>query len=43
LKQNTKDKSSSKKGAFYYKIDKRKYKLKQGAFLNFVSKADREL
>jgi ADP-ribose pyrophosphatase YjhB (NUDIX family) len=43
LKQNTKDKSSSKKGAFHYKIDKRKYKLKQGAFLNFVSKADREL
>ncbi|MDP9230148.1 MAG: NUDIX hydrolase [Bacteroidota bacterium] len=29
VKQNGKDKSSSKKGAFYYKLDKRKYKVKQ--------------
>lgn len=38
VKQNLKDKAGSKKGAFYYKLDKRKYKLKQAAFLNFVPK-----
>lgn len=41
IKQNIKDKSSSKKGAFYYKLNKRKYKSKQEAFLNFVSKAEK--
>jgi 8-oxo-dGTP diphosphatase len=41
IKQNRKDKSSSKKGAFYYKLDRRKYKLKQAAFLNLVYKADK--
>jgi ADP-ribose pyrophosphatase YjhB (NUDIX family) len=43
LKQNGKDKTSSRKGAFYYKLDKRKYKIKQAAFLNFVPKADKFL
>jgi 8-oxo-dGTP diphosphatase len=43
IKMTGKDKSSSKKGAFYYKLDKRKYKLKQEAFLNFVSKAEKFL
>ena len=41
VKQNGKDKSNSKKGAFYYKLDKRKYKVKQEAFLNFVPNADK--
>jgi 8-oxo-dGTP diphosphatase len=43
IKQALKDKSTSKKGAFYYKLDKRKYKVKQAAFLNFVPKADKFL
>ena len=43
LKQNGKDKSASKKGAFYYKLDKRKYRVKQEAFLNLVPKAERLL
>lgn len=41
VKQKSKDKSTSKKGAFYYKLDKRKYKSLQAAFLNFVPKADK--
>ncbi|HEV7621306.1 MAG TPA: NUDIX domain-containing protein [Flavisolibacter sp.] len=41
VKQTGKDKSGSRKGAFYYKLDKRKYKVKQDAFLNFVSKAEK--
>jgi ADP-ribose pyrophosphatase YjhB (NUDIX family) len=41
VKQTGKDKTSSKKGAFYYKLDKRKYKAKQDSFLNFVSKAEK--
>lgn len=36
VKQNQKDKESSKKGAFYYKLDKRKYMHNFNAFLNFV-------
>jgi ADP-ribose pyrophosphatase YjhB (NUDIX family) len=43
VKQASKDKSTSKKGAFYYKLDKRKYKAKQAAFLNFIPKADKFL
>jgi 8-oxo-dGTP diphosphatase len=38
VRQNGKDKSGSKKGAFYYKLDKRKYKVKQDAFLSLVPK-----
>jgi len=41
LKQAVKDKSGSKKGAFYYKLDKKKYKIKQASFFNFVSKAEK--
>jgi 8-oxo-dGTP diphosphatase len=41
IRQNGKDKSGSKKGAFYYKLDKRKYKVKQDAFLNLVPKPDK--
>lgn len=41
IKQKEKDKSSSKKGAFYYKLNKRKYKANQNAFLNLVPKADK--
>jgi ADP-ribose pyrophosphatase YjhB (NUDIX family) len=43
IRQNGKDKSSSRKGAFYYKLDKRKYKVKQDAFLNLVPKPDKFL
>lgn len=43
VRQNGKDKSGSKKGAFYYKLDKRKYKTKQEAFLNLVPKPDKFL
>ncbi|MGZ3845147.1 MAG: NUDIX hydrolase [Flavisolibacter sp.] len=41
IRQSAKDKSGSKKGAFYYKLDKRKYKVKQDAFLNLVPKPDK--
>ncbi|CAL1517522.1 NrtR DNA-binding winged helix domain-containing protein [Chitinophaga sp. MM2321] len=37
VKQKDKDKLSSKRGAFYYKLDKRKYNAKFNAFLNFVT------
>lgn len=37
IKQNQKEKLSSKKGAFYYKLDRRKYAHKFDSFLNFVS------
>ncbi len=36
VKQNHKDMESSKKGAFYYKLDKRKYMRNFNAFLNFI-------
>lgn len=38
VRQRQKDKSNSKKGAFYYKLDKKKYKVKQSSFLNLVPK-----
>lgn len=41
IRQNGKDKSGSRKGAFYYKLDRRKYKVKQDAFLNLVPKPDK--
>lgn len=43
IKMAGKDKSTSRKGAFYYKLDRRKYKLKQQSFLNFVPKAEKFL
>lgn len=36
IKQREKDKEKSKKGAFYYKLDKRKYRTKFQAFLNII-------
>lgn len=40
LKQNEKNKETSKRGAFYYKLDKRKYAHKFDSFLNFVANPD---
>lgn len=37
-KENEKDKSSSKKGAFYYSLDEAVYKNNFESFLNFISK-----
>ncbi|MBS1653457.1 MAG: NUDIX hydrolase [Bacteroidetes bacterium] len=36
LKQSDKDKETSKKGAFYFKLDKRKYQKNQQSFLNII-------
>lgn len=36
IKQKEKDKEGSKRGAFYYKLDRRKYASKFNAFLNFI-------
>ena len=41
VRQNGKDKSGSKKGAFYYKLNQRKYRVKQNAFLNLVPKPEK--
>lgn len=43
VKQNAKDKTGSKKGAFLYKLDKRKYKKQQGAFLSLIPKPEKVL
>lgn len=40
VKQNKKDKSSSKKGAFYYHLDKSKYQEEFQTVLNFIPKND---
>ena len=40
VKENTKDKSSSKKGAFYYHLDKSKYQEEFQTVLNFIPKND---
>ena len=39
-KKNQKEKKSSKRGAFYYKLNKRKYEHKFDSFLNFVANPD---
>ncbi|MFD2887585.1 NUDIX hydrolase [Chitinophaga cymbidii] len=36
IKQKDKERLSSKRGAFYYKLDKRKYQTKFNSFLNFI-------
>ena len=36
VKQKDKEKESSKRGAFYYKLDRKKYATKFQAFLNFI-------
>ncbi|HTB26823.1 MAG TPA: NUDIX domain-containing protein [Puia sp.] len=41
IKLREKDKSSSKKGAFYYKLNKKKYKAGFRSFLNFIPNPDR--
>jgi 8-oxo-dGTP diphosphatase len=41
VKLNGKDKSSSKKGAFFYKLDKRKYKMAQQSFVALVPKQEK--
>jgi len=41
VKQKEKDKMNSKKGAFYYKLDKKKYKANFQAFLNFIPNPDK--
>ena len=40
IRQKDKDKSSSKKGAFYYKLDKRKYLANFHTFVKMVPNAD---
>lgn len=40
VKQKDKDKERSKRGAFYFKLDKRKYKSKFYSFLNFIPHPD---
>lgn len=40
-KLKEKDKSGSKKGAFYYKLNKRKYKAGFRSFMNFIPNPDR--
>jgi ADP-ribose pyrophosphatase len=40
IKQKEKEKEGSKKGAFYYKLDKRRYHSAFHAFLNFIPNPD---
>ncbi len=40
VKQKEKEKENSKKGAFYYKLDRRRYNSKFHAFLNFIPNPD---
>jgi 8-oxo-dGTP diphosphatase len=40
IKQDEKDKGNSRKGAFYYKIDKEQYNHKFEAFLNLIPKQE---
>ncbi|MBS1597865.1 MAG: NUDIX hydrolase [Bacteroidetes bacterium] len=43
IKQKEKDKLNSKKGAFYYKLNKKKYRANFQAFLNFIPNPDKLL
>jgi 8-oxo-dGTP diphosphatase len=40
IKQNEKDKGQSKKGAFYYKLNKKKYNANFNAVLNIIPNPD---
>lgn len=40
IKQKDKDKENSKKGAFFFKLDKKRYSAKFHAFLNFIPNPD---
>lgn len=42
VKQKQKDKTGSRKGAFYYKLDKKRYKRLFNSFLNFVPQTRKE-
>jgi 8-oxo-dGTP diphosphatase len=41
IKQKDKEKESSKKGAFYFKLNKKKYQTKINDFLNFIPNPDK--
>lgn len=41
VKQKDKEKETSKKGAYYYKLNKKKYKDKIHSFLNFIPNPDK--
>jgi len=41
IKQSEKDKSSSKRGAFYFKLDKQKHRAQFQSFLNFIPRANK--
>lgn len=41
IKQKDKEKETSKKGAYYYKLNKKKYKDKFHSFLNFIPHPDK--
>lgn len=41
IKLKQKDKSGSKKGAFYYKLNRRNYKAGFRSFMNFIPNPDR--
>ena len=41
VKQKEKDKNNSKKGAYYFKLDKKKYEKQSGTFLNIIPNAHR--
>jgi len=43
IKQSEKDKANSKKGAFYYKLNKKRYKANFQAFLNFIPNPEKLL
>ncbi|HTS44595.1 MAG TPA: NUDIX domain-containing protein [Puia sp.] len=43
IKQKEKDRVNSKKGAFYYKLNRRKYRANFQAFLNFIPNPDKLL
>ena len=42
IKTNIKEKNRSKKGAFYYKLDKREYRSKFQPFLNYITSPQKE-
>jgi len=39
IKQKDKEKENSKKGAYYFKLDKKRYNAKFQSFLNFIPNA----
>ena len=43
IKLREKDKSGSKKGAYYYKLNRKKYKAGFRSFMNFIPNPDRSM